>query len=179
MPRKLKPSSPGLDSPGMPMAFNLESSNSSCPLTGSRVLGMFSFASRIIPSERFISSPTCSALSATSLVVGLMACFSGLLRRLIEAYLDSCSAKSRAQLLLTTHDVILMDQDILRRDEMWVAERDDLGASSLISFNEYKDIRYDKDTRKSYMQGRLGGIPQILFSGSLAVPHQRKIATNG
>jgi AAA15 family ATPase/GTPase len=100
-------------------------------------------------------------------------------RRLLEAYLDSCSAKSRAQLLLTTHDVILMDQDILRRDEMWVAERDDLGASSLISFNEYKDIRYDKDTRKSYMQGRLGGIPQILFSGSLAVPHQRKIATNG
>ena len=91
-------------------------------------------------------------------------------RRLLEAYLDSCSAKSRAQLLLTTHDVILMDQDILRRDEMWVAERDDLGVSSLTSFNEYKDIRYDKDIRKSYMQGRLGGIPRILLNVPLSAP---------
>lgn len=90
-----------------------------------------------------------------------------LTRRLLESYLDSCSADSRSQLLFTTHDVLLMDQQLFRRDEMWVAERDNSGVSSLISFAEYKDVRYDKDIRKSYLQGRLGGIPRILLSGAL------------
>lgn len=88
-----------------------------------------------------------------------------LIRRLLEVYLGRCTKASRSQLLLTTHDVLLMDQQLLRRDEMWVAERDAQGASSLISLSEYKEIRYDKDIRKSYLQGRLGGIPRILFGG--------------
>ena len=56
---------------------------------------------------------------------------------------------------------MLMDQQLLRRDEMWAAERDEAGVSSLFSFSEYKDVRYDKDIRKSYLQGRMGGIPRI------------------
>lgn len=91
-----------------------------------------------------------------------------LTRQLLEMYLDSCSPNSRSQLLFTTHDVLLMDQQLFRRDEMWVAERDNLGGSNLISFAEYKDVRYDKDIRKSYLQGRLGGIPRILLGGTLA-----------
>ena len=84
-----------------------------------------------------------------------------LTRTLLESYLDDCSPTTRTQLLLTTHDVLLMDQQLLRRDEMWVAERDSEGASKLLSFSEYKDARYDKDIRKSYLQGRLGGIPEF------------------
>ena len=91
-----------------------------------------------------------------------------LTRKLLEAYLSTCSAETRTQLLLTTHDVLLMDQHLLRRDEMWVAERDASGSSSLLSFSEYKDVRYDKDIRKSYLQGRLGGIPRILLNGTFA-----------
>ncbi|MGD9685369.1 MAG: ATP/GTP-binding protein [Desulfobacter sp.] len=86
-----------------------------------------------------------------------------LTRRLIEAYLFACGPESRSQLLFTTHDVLLMDQDLLRRDEMWVAERDRNGCSALISFSEYKEVRSDKDIRKSYLQGRLGGVPRILM----------------
>ena len=85
-----------------------------------------------------------------------------LTRRLVEDYLATCSTGSRTQLLLTTHDVLLMDQRWLRRDEMWVTERDSTGASNLFSFSEYRDVRYDKDIRKSYLQGRLGGIPRIV-----------------
>lgn len=86
-----------------------------------------------------------------------------LTRSLIEGYLSSCSADSRSQLLMTTHDVLLMDQQLLRRDEMWVSERDTSGISKLFSFSEFKDVRYDKDIRKSYLQGRLGGVPKILL----------------
>ena len=60
-----------------------------------------------------------------------------------------------------------MDQDLLRRDEMWIAERNAEGISSLLFFSEYKDVRYDKDIRKSYLQGRLGGIPRILLQSPI------------
>lgn len=89
-----------------------------------------------------------------------------LIRRLLEGYLAKCSHNNRSQLLFTTHNVLLMDQDLLRRDEMWIAERNEQGVSSLVSFSEYKDVRYDKDIRKSYLQGRLGGIPHILLQSS-------------
>ncbi|NOR44428.1 MAG: AAA family ATPase, partial [Candidatus Delongbacteria bacterium] len=90
-----------------------------------------------------------------------------LTKQLIEVYLCNCNKESRSQLLFTTHDLLLMDQDLLRRDEMWVAERDDLGMSSLRSFIEYKEVRYDKDIRKSYLQGRLGGTPKITLKNSI------------
>lgn len=89
-----------------------------------------------------------------------------LIRRLLESYLSTCSHNSRSQLLFTTHNVLLMDQDLLRRDEMWITERNAKGVSSLLSFSEYKDVRYDKDIRKSYLQGRLGGVPHILLQSS-------------
>lgn len=91
-----------------------------------------------------------------------------LIRKLLEMYLADCSADSRTQLLFTTHDLLLMDQSLLRRDEMWVAERDVLGNSRLVPLSDYSDIRYDKDIRKSYLQGRLGGIPQILLPSNVA-----------
>ncbi|MCK5861946.1 MAG: ATP-binding protein [Candidatus Hydrogenedentes bacterium] len=95
-----------------------------------------------------------------------------LTKQLIEVYLANCSTESRAQLLITTHDVLLMDQGLFRRDEMWVAERNCEESSKLLPFSDYKDIRYDKDIRKSYLQGRLGGIPRILLSNTLI--NQRK-----
>ncbi|WP_115712458.1 AAA family ATPase [Legionella sainthelensi] len=85
-----------------------------------------------------------------------------LTKQLVENYLDSCSHETRSQLLFTTHNGLLMDQSIFRRDEMWVSERDTLGSSNIFSLSEYKDIRYDKDIRKSYFQGRLGGVPRII-----------------
>lgn len=89
-----------------------------------------------------------------------------LTQELLEAYLNECDTESRSQLLLTTHDMLLMDQNLLRRDEMWVTERNKRGDSSLIAFSEYKDVRYDKDIRKSYLQGRMGGTPRFLLSAA-------------
>jgi len=82
-------------------------------------------------------------------------------RGLIEGFLSSCTDTPRGQLLFTTHDVQLMDQSLFRRDEMFVVERTAQGRSHLVAFSDFNDVRYDKDIRKSYLQGRLGGIPRI------------------
>jgi len=84
---------------------------------------------------------------------------------LVKAYLASCNESNRAQLVFTTHNVMLMDQDIFRRDEIWVAERQNQGQSKLYSFAEFKEVRSDTQIRKSYLQGRMGGIPKILLHG--------------
>jgi hypothetical protein len=59
-----------------------------------------------------------------------------------------------------------MTQDIFRRDEIWITERDQFGASKLVAFSEFKDVRKDKDIRKSYLQGRMGGVPRIRTASS-------------
>ncbi len=87
-----------------------------------------------------------------------------LTRQLLAGYLASCSPSSRAQLLFTTHDISLMDQSLFRRDEMWLTERDSDGNTKLFSFSDFKDVRYDKDVRKSYIQGKLGGVPRLFES---------------
>jgi AAA15 family ATPase/GTPase len=84
-----------------------------------------------------------------------------LIKRLLERYLESCDMDTRLQIIFTTHDLLLMSQELFRRDEMFIVERNDLGASSIIPLNEYRNIRIDKDILKSYLYGRFGGIPKI------------------
>ncbi|MGD9153686.1 MAG: ATP-binding protein [Gammaproteobacteria bacterium] len=91
-----------------------------------------------------------------------------LTRQLLKIYLDSCNKNSKSQLIFTTHDLLLMDQELFRRDEMWLIERDQNGASGTIPLSDYKEIRYDKDILKSYLLGVLGGIPRILIQEQFA-----------
>ncbi len=85
--------------------------------------------------------------------------------RLISDFLVTCGVESRKQLLFTTHDLLLMDQDLLRRDEMYVAQRGTDGCSQLIGLAEYKGLRNDKDLVRSYLDGRFGGIPMLGEAG--------------
>lgn len=84
-----------------------------------------------------------------------------LVRHLIEMYLDSCNNTKRGQLIFTTHDTNLIDQNVFRRDEIWTIDRNKFGASKFVSFSDFKDIRYDLNIRKSYMDGRFGGVPNV------------------
>ncbi len=86
-----------------------------------------------------------------------------LVRGLVEFFLRRCGANTKSQLLVTTHDVLLMDQDILRSDEMWLTERGPDGNTSLIAFDEYKGVSKDRRLLKSYLEGRLGGVPILAF----------------
>ncbi len=85
--------------------------------------------------------------------------------QLIQMYLDSCSPDSRNQLIFTTHDNSLINQELFRRDEIWFTERYQTGATTLVSLSDYKGVRDYKDIRKSYMDGRLGGVPRIQSTG--------------
>ena len=58
-----------------------------------------------------------------------------LIRQLLEDVpVQLLYAETRTQLLLTTHNVMLMDQQLLRRDEMWVTERDEVRRVKFVFF---------------------------------------------
>lgn len=86
-----------------------------------------------------------------------------LAQRFINKFLEDCKPDRRSQLIFTTHDVTLMDQKIFRRDELWIVERTNEYVSKMLSLIEYKNVRNDKDIRRSYLNGRFGGIPKILL----------------
>jgi AAA15 family ATPase/GTPase len=63
-------------------------------------------------------------------------------------------------MIVTTHEVHLLDQDLLRRDEYWFVEKDSSQQSRLVSLSDFK-IRNDLQLGKGYLQGRFGAIPAI------------------
>lgn len=85
-----------------------------------------------------------------------------LTQSLIGRILSKSNAVNRNQLIFTTHDVQLMDQALLRRDEIWLMDREPLDGSSLTSLSEFKEIRNDHNLIRSYLLGRMGGLPKIL-----------------
>jgi hypothetical protein len=62
------------------------------------------------------------------------------------------------QLIFTTHDTHLMDTKLLRRDQLWLTERDMNGATQLRSVHDFAG-REDEDVEKRYYEGRYRGLP--------------------
>ncbi len=79
--------------------------------------------------------------------------------KIIEVFLAK-SKQLNSQLIVTTHELQLLDLDLLRRDEIWFLEKNARGSSTVFSLEEFHP-RYDKDIRKSYLQGRYGAIPLL------------------
>lgn len=76
-----------------------------------------------------------------------------------EMFMNSCK-DSRKQLIFTTHDILLMDLDLVRQDEIWFVEREKDHSSRLYSLSNYK-VRIDskKKLGSDYLLGRYGAIP--------------------
>lgn len=82
--------------------------------------------------------------------------------KFLEFFLSCCEGEQR-QIIVTTHESNLLDLELLRRDEIWFAEKDKGGATKLYSLTDFK-VRTDLAVRKHYLQGRFGAVP---FLGSL------------
>lgn len=84
-----------------------------------------------------------------------------MIKEILEKF--STDTHTTGQLIFSTHDTNLLDQEIFRTDEIWFAEKDLTGASKLYPLSDFKEHN-TIDIRKGYMNGRYGAIP---FLGSL------------
>ncbi len=68
--------------------------------------------------------------------------------------------KYNIQLIFTTHESRILDQELMRRDEIWFCEKGIDNSTKLYSLDRFNE-RYDKKIDKSYLDGRYGGVPEI------------------
>ena len=79
-----------------------------------------------------------------------------LIKELVSKF--SKDDQTNGQLIFTTHESNLLDQDIFRQDEIWFAEKDETGSTDLYSLSDFKEHK-TIDIRKGYLNGRYGSIP--------------------
>jgi len=84
-----------------------------------------------------------------------------IIKELIKKFSHDESAKG--QLIFSTRESNLLDQEIFRTDEIWFAEKNMQGSTKLYSLSDFKEHN-TIDVRKGYLNGRYGAIP---FLGSL------------
>ena len=68
--------------------------------------------------------------------------------------------KNPCQLLFTTHDTNIINQDILRKDQIYFVEKNQFEASELFSLADIGE-RDGVSYSKRYLEGRYGAIPNI------------------
>ncbi|MCD8013640.1 MAG: ATP-binding protein [Lachnospiraceae bacterium] len=89
-----------------------------------------------------------------------------LVRNFVLTFLNPETNRNHAQLVFTTHDTWQLSNQLLRRDEIWFTEKDDVGVSTLYSLADFVDetgarIRKDESYEKNYLLGKYGAIPSL------------------
>lgn len=83
-----------------------------------------------------------------------------LVAELLRLFFKSTGKNPGAQLLFTTHNPLLLDTTLLRRDQVWFADKNREGASFLYPLTDYKP-RVDESLVRGYLSGRYGAVPFI------------------
>ena len=89
-----------------------------------------------------------------------------LVSNIILTFLSSEIKTKNAQLIFTTHDIWQFTNELLRRDEIWLVDKNKDGVSELYSLIEFKDeegnkVRRDEALAKKYLTGSYGAIPAL------------------
>ena len=79
----------------------------------------------------------------------------------IKMYQSERINPHNSQIVIVTHDVSLMQEDRLRRDQIWFAEKREDGVSELFSLSDFEGVREDTPFAKWYLANKFGALPDI------------------
>lgn len=78
-------------------------------------------------------------------------------KKIVELFNSSTNINS--QLIFITHDTNLLNNNLLRRDQIDFVEKDKYGASHLYSLIQFKGVRNNALINSDYIKGKYGAIP--------------------
>ena len=89
-----------------------------------------------------------------------------LVRNIILTFLSPEINTHNSQLIFTTHDIWQFSNELLRRDEIWLVDKNTDGVSELYSLVDFKDeegnkVCRDETLSKKYLTGSYGAIPAL------------------
>lgn len=82
-----------------------------------------------------------------------------LTRKVIESF--HSIGNHSAQLIFITHDINLLSDNLLRKEQVAFVEKDKFGASSLYTLANFKGVHKDTSVGKEYMKGKYGAVPFV------------------
>lgn len=83
-----------------------------------------------------------------------------LVREILKLLFSDAFNPNGAQVIFTTHNPTLLDQHLIRRDQVWFTEKDKEGATHVYPLTDYSP-RSGEALAKGYLAGRYGAIPFI------------------
>jgi AAA15 family ATPase/GTPase len=81
--------------------------------------------------------------------------------KLVEYIISLFNNSNCAQLIYTTHNTYLLNDNKIRKDQVYFTNKRADGSTDLYSLFDYKDFREGMDIEKAYLQGRFDAIPYI------------------
>jgi len=88
---------------------------------------------------------------------------------LISLFNSQKSNTTKAQLIFASHNTLIMNKRMLRRDQIYFTQKNKYGESILYSLLDYKKVRNDASYDKDYLMGKYGGVPYLGDFESLLV----------
>jgi hypothetical protein len=84
-----------------------------------------------------------------------------MVRELLRLFMCPKTNINGAQLIFTTHNPLLLDTTLIRRDQVWFTDKDDKGASHLYPLTDYSPRKNGESLVRGYLSGRYGAVPFI------------------
>jgi hypothetical protein len=81
-------------------------------------------------------------------------------RELLRLFFSAKENPHGAQILFTTHNPLLLDATLMRRDQVWFTEKDANGEAHLYPLTDYQP-RKGESLVRGYLSGRYGAVPFI------------------
>ena len=83
-----------------------------------------------------------------------------MVRELLRLFFSATENQKGAQILFTTHNPLLLDATLLRRDQVWFTEKGADGEAHLYPLTDYSP-RKGESLVRGYMSGRYGAVPFV------------------
>jgi hypothetical protein len=85
-----------------------------------------------------------------------------LIKEIIKMFNSVEYNKKNAQLIFTTHNLLLLDYNLFRKDQIWFLENNDVATGTeLYSLSDIKGYEKNSYLLRDYLNGNFGGIPKL------------------
>ncbi len=84
-----------------------------------------------------------------------------IVRFLVKLFHDPETNPRNAQLIFTTHDTSILDQEVFRRDQIWFCEKDESRSTKLVPLSDFSPRKKVENLERGYLSGRYGALPYV------------------
>ena len=78
---------------------------------------------------------------------------------LVQLFHNNETNPKNAQLIFTTHETSILNQQVFRRDQIWFCEKNDEQATQLYPLTDFSPRKGRDDLEANYLAGRYGALP--------------------